>query len=124
MLGAISNPKPRRNLPWGDPIEPVPANLSDTGPNGPTPVGSSPGDVSPYGVLDLAGNVQEWTSTNAKSRGFAIARGCYWTTCSSRDLITYMVIPNPRDRRLRVFELGFRCVSQASSSEIADPQIP
>ena len=29
---------------------------------GPAPVGSYPNDISPYGVLDLAGSLSEWTS--------------------------------------------------------------
>jgi formylglycine-generating enzyme required for sulfatase activity len=33
-------------------------------------VGSFPLDRSPYGVLDLAGNVAEWTSSTASSGNF------------------------------------------------------
>ncbi|HWU86749.1 MAG TPA: SUMF1/EgtB/PvdO family nonheme iron enzyme [Kofleriaceae bacterium] len=106
-LDGARNPMPKRNLPWGSPINPAPANLSDTGPEGPAPVGSSPGDVSPYGVLDLAGNVQEWTRSTTE--GFIITRGCYWTTCSSSNLVTFMAIPNARAALFRNFELGFRC---------------
>ena len=35
---------------------------ADGSPPGPSPVGSSPAGASPYGVLDMAGNVWEWTA--------------------------------------------------------------
>jgi hypothetical protein len=114
MLGPVPNPRPRRNLPWGDPVEPAPANLNDTGTNGPAPVGSSPGDVSPYGVLDLAGNVQEWTLLTME--GFVFTRGCNWEMCSSSYIVPYMAIPNARIAQYRNFELGFRCVTGTSAT--------
>jgi formylglycine-generating enzyme required for sulfatase activity len=121
MLGATPNQSPRRNLPWGAWVEPVPANISDTGKE-PAPVGSWPGDVSPYGVLDLAGNVQEWTSSTAE--GFIFARGCYWNTCTSQNLATYMAIPNVRVARFRSFDLGFRCASGPGEPGGPEPRAP
>ena len=52
-----------REYPWGDEYETGLANLLDLGAGGPLPVGSLRGGASPFGVLDMAGNVDEWTAT-------------------------------------------------------------
>jgi formylglycine-generating enzyme required for sulfatase activity len=49
-----------RIYPWGDRWDPARANTNDGGPGDTTPVGSYPGGVSPYGVWDMAGTVEEW----------------------------------------------------------------
>jgi eukaryotic-like serine/threonine-protein kinase len=102
------NPQPRRVVPWGD-VSRVPANVKDTSFDGPGPIASHPGDASPYGVLDLGGNVTEWTRT-VLQRGFYATRGCGWSLCTSAMLATVMVIPNARAGSFRSFDLGFRCV--------------
>jgi formylglycine-generating enzyme required for sulfatase activity len=111
------NPMPRRNLPWGNPVTPVPAKLGDGDPaaRAPAPVGSFPRDVSPYGVLDLAGNVQEWTDSilapaGKPSRGFRITRGGDWYNATSATLVDYMALENERPVGTRVYSLGMRCV--------------
>jgi formylglycine-generating enzyme required for sulfatase activity len=52
-----------REYPWGDRYEPGRGNLADLRLRRTSPVGSFPGGASPFGVLDLAGNVDEWTAT-------------------------------------------------------------
>ncbi len=52
-----------REYPWGDEFAPSRANLAEAGIAALTPVGSFPSGASPFGVLDLAGNVDEWTSS-------------------------------------------------------------
>ncbi len=53
-----------RTWPWGDTFEDHRANLSGEadGYGFTAPVGSFPDDVSPYGLLDVAGNAAEWAS--------------------------------------------------------------
>lgn len=48
--------------PWGDEWEPTKANTKEGGYRGTTIVGSFPEGASPYGVMDMAGNVAEWTA--------------------------------------------------------------
>lgn len=51
-----------RLYPWGNTFDSRRANTNNGG-NGTTlPVGSYPSGVSPYGVLDMAGNVWEWVN--------------------------------------------------------------
>jgi formylglycine-generating enzyme required for sulfatase activity len=49
--------------PWGDGWREGYANTKEAGIGTTTPVGSYPDGASPYGVLDMAGNVWEWTAT-------------------------------------------------------------
>lgn len=52
-----------RRFPWGDTYEPSRLNSHDAGPFDTVPVGRFPSGASPYGMLDAAGQVFEWTST-------------------------------------------------------------
>ena len=51
-----------RQYPWGDGWDPDRANTAETGPLTTTPVGAYPDGASPFGVLDLAGNVEEYVA--------------------------------------------------------------
>lgn len=51
-----------RRYPWGDKWEPNKSNTYEAGLRNTAEIGKSD-DVSPYGVHDMLGNVQEWTSS-------------------------------------------------------------
>jgi formylglycine-generating enzyme required for sulfatase activity len=108
-----------RAFPWGDVWDDRRANTRESGPGGTTPVGSYPGGAGPYGGLDLAGNVWEWTASldalypydpsdgreDARATGRRILRGgCYanphgFARCACR----FRLPPNVRNPFL-----GFR----------------
>jgi formylglycine-generating enzyme len=68
----------RRRWPWGNaPWQPAFANLHDSGYGTVTPVGTHPGGATPEGVLDVAGNVWEWTASTVMGDGFIIRGGSY-----------------------------------------------
>lgn len=53
-----------REYPWGSSYATGLANLRDLGRGRTVPVGTFRDGASPYGLLDMAGNVDEWTSTS------------------------------------------------------------
>lgn len=63
-----------RRYPWGDRFDASCANLAEAGVGHTEPVGSRPAGASAAGVLDLAGNVDEWTSSR-----YAPFPGAHWT---------------------------------------------
>lgn len=64
-----------RIYPWGN--NPPTADLANFSVNigGTTPVGSYPQGASPYGVLDMAGNVWEWTSSQYQPYPYDVSDG-------------------------------------------------
>jgi formylglycine-generating enzyme required for sulfatase activity len=51
---------------WGNWTLPGLANLKGSGPERPSAGGSFAADISPFGVFDMAGNVQEWVAGEYK----------------------------------------------------------
>jgi formylglycine-generating enzyme required for sulfatase activity len=60
---ARPNPLPQRIWTWGNDWDQDKANTWEGRARAPTPVGLYPAGQSPYGVLDMVGNVWEWTNT-------------------------------------------------------------
>lgn len=66
-----------RRFPWGDEFDPKRLNSHDRGPFDTTPVGRFADGKSPFGLLDAAGQVFEWTRTPSGRDRF-IVKGGSW----------------------------------------------
>jgi formylglycine-generating enzyme required for sulfatase activity len=64
-----------RIYPWGNQFDQACCNTYDSGINTTTPIDAYPSGASPYGVLDMAGNVSEWTNTLVKTYPYKEADG-------------------------------------------------
>ena len=65
-----------RIYPWGNSQQPVAAVRQQVGPAGtPVPVGRKQSEASPYGVLDMSGNVAEWTRSLGRPYPYLSADG-------------------------------------------------
>lgn len=60
---AARGDKDKRAYPWGASLDLAKCNSCEMGLVGTSPVGVFPDGASPYDVLDMAGNVSEWTSS-------------------------------------------------------------
>lgn len=65
-----------------------------------------PDDISPFGVIGMAGNVSEWTATTP-TNGVAVIRGGSW----SEGEVQLMRRLTDRPRDYRSNNLGFRCAA-------------
>ncbi len=66
-----------RSFPWGDAFLPERLNSHDNGPFDTLPVGRFPEGASPFGLLDAAGQVFEWTATGAAPGRFLVKGGSW-----------------------------------------------
>jgi len=97
----------RRRYPWGEAEwDPSLANLLPAGTVGPVPAGRFPAGATPEGMLDVAGNVWEWTATAAMGNGYVIRGGSY----ASKPLYARTTFLNAAPVGLRSPGLGFRAV--------------
>ncbi|WP_147445643.1 nSTAND1 domain-containing NTPase [Corallococcus aberystwythensis] len=113
--GTSANPAPRRRTVWLEAPRSPPANLGGDDPYpAAAPVGSFPADRSPYGVLDMAGNVGEWTQTTAsrgENEGLRISTGGRWDSPVQARHHEVSWSTHLPARRFD-FALGIRCVER------------
>ncbi len=103
-----------RRFPWGDDFDPTRLNSHDLGPFTTTPVGAFPTGASPYGVLDAAGQVFEWTSTPANS-GRYIVKGGSWDDKGCG--VCRAAARHSRPAALKHILIGFRLAADAIASD-------
>jgi serine/threonine-protein kinase len=110
-----------RIYPWGNQPDSAKLNASESGLKRPRPVGSYPAGASPYGALDMAGNVAEWTQSLKKpypydpgdgrndpsAAGERVIRGGSWEN-SAESARTFARAGFPADFVHPT--VGFRCV--------------
>lgn len=97
-----------RLYPWGNEFIAANCNTSESGADGTRPVDAHPGGASPYGVMDLAGNVWEWTATPYEAdQVWRILKGGAWDYKGLKDTrCAFRVYFRPTFRNGAV---GFRC---------------
>jgi formylglycine-generating enzyme required for sulfatase activity len=108
-----------REYPWGNAWNPLACNTAEKGPGSTTIVGSYPHDVSPYGCVDMAGNVAEWTISRAPAAapatepGDVIVRGGRWSNNGNLARCARRIAANPQATSLGG---GFRVVCAAENT--------
>ena len=111
---AIARGSDARPMPWGlDAATCARANLMGCG-NGPLPVGGRPDGASPFGPVDVVGNVAEWTGDryNSELSPAWVVGGSYLDAAASS-------YPAYRALATRAApHIGFRCVKEAQSYSI------
>ena len=66
-----------KHFPWGDVFDPARLNSHDSGPFDTLPVGRFPAGASPFGLLDAAGQVFEWTNSPGNPGRFLVKGGSW-----------------------------------------------
>ncbi|HLT35277.1 MAG TPA: SUMF1/EgtB/PvdO family nonheme iron enzyme, partial [Enhygromyxa sp.] len=105
-----------RRHPWGnDPPSCERGNFSSCGHTAGERVGSYPDHPSPFGALDLAGNVAEWVMPDVGPDGMyeqghdAEVRGGHFASAPVQlRAAARMFLPSTQERRV---EVGFRCAA-------------
>jgi len=114
-----------RRYPWGNDFDAERCNSLENGLGWTAPVGSHPGDVSPYGVKDMCGNVAEWTASwyqaypgsTLERRSFGekykVVRGSNWMlSFSPYSRTSHRSLAYDQEKRHR--GIGMRCAVSAA----------
>lgn len=128
-----------RQYPWGNEWDPVKCRWakSDEKPH-PVPVGGVSTDISPYGVLDMAGNIEQWCAdwygkdyyqqapaqnpTGPEDGTARVLRGGCWM--DSNPLVFRAATRKKASPTLRSGRVSFRCAmlpAQLATPEEAEP---
>ncbi len=112
------------DYPWGNTWESGKANTYENALRERVEVGKMAGDVSPYGVHDTMGNVQEWTSSAYKAypggpnpkhpdfkRGYNVVRGASFNLWGNDKKNPFKIWNRGGYFPKYVGDIGFRCVS-------------
>ena len=97
--------------PWGNAFDAERLNSNAHGAGDTTAVGSFPSGASPYGVLDTAGNVFQWTSTAGEGGAGAatrIVKGSAWDDWGG---VGRGASQHARPVAIRHVIVGFRCAA-------------
>jgi formylglycine-generating enzyme required for sulfatase activity len=106
-----------RLYPWGESFDPAAVNYGKSGILHTEPVGARPRNRSPFGVLDMAGNVWQWCSDDYRHyaghkselpipRGAKVIRGGSFRSESSKVTSVARDFQQPSQRSSTI---GFRC---------------
>jgi len=106
-----------RIYPWGNWSQSTAANLKGTedGHANAAPVGSFPYDESPFGILDLEGNVEEWSASDF-GEGKKVVRGGGFTTAVEQSTTATRRGENPELDPAVFSTVGFRCAAAPAAA--------
>ncbi len=96
-----------RIFPWGDDFDPAKLNSHDRGPFDTLPAGSFPQGQSPFGMLDGAGQVFEWTASPGNPGRFLV-KGGSWDDSGCG--VCRAAARHARPENLKHILIGFRLV--------------
>jgi len=96
--------------PWGSDFDSKRLNSAVSGPRDTTPVGSYPDGASPYGAVDTAGNVFQWTRTPWRDRpNHYTVKGSAWDDFGG---LGRGAAEHGRPASIRHAIVGFRCAGR------------
>jgi formylglycine-generating enzyme required for sulfatase activity len=113
-----------RVFPWGNSFDPYKASTADSdlasilgalcSVNSANRVEIAPGDVSPYGVHDMGGNVREWTSSSPEGNpSLKILKGASWVDLHVNARAAHVEYV-PYNALSHI--IGFRCVKDTGDT--------
>ncbi|MBT3629540.1 MAG: SUMF1/EgtB/PvdO family nonheme iron enzyme [Rhodospirillaceae bacterium] len=99
-----------RRFPWGDRFDPARLNSHDLGPFDTLPVGQYPAGASPYGLMDAAGQIFEWTDSPGNPGRFLV-KGGSWDDKGCG--VCRPAARHARPQTIKHILVGFRLVTEA-----------